>query len=203
MRIGLRSLASFFVCLACVPLVVNAGSNPPQTAPVFFWLAGGIYNTPQKLALTDTTPGAVIYYTTNGKTPTTSSAVYTGPITVASTEIISAIAIAPGYGWSVESAKSYTYVPFPVAARPYFSLAGGNYSTPQSLTLTSSTPGAQICYTTNGKSPVDGLEEFDDCTMYKGPITVDHSELVEAAAKAPGHNVSGVSSKLYIFPSGH
>jgi hypothetical protein len=199
MNKGLWSLAFILVCLACVPVVVNADSNPPQTAAPFFSLAGGIYNTPQKLVLTDSTPGAVIYYNTNGKTPNTSSTVYTGPIAIASTELVTAIAIAPGHTGSVESAKYYRYVPFPVASAPYFSLAGGTYSKPQTLVLTSSTPGASICYTTNGKSPVDSFEEFDNCTMYTGPITINKSELVEAAAKAPGYNVSNVSSKLYTF----
>jgi hypothetical protein len=113
------------------------------------------------------------------------------------------MALAPGYSWSVESAKAYVYVPGPVTEKPYFSLAGGNYSTPQTLVLTDATPGAKICYTTNGKSPVENGKEFDDCKLYTGPITVDRSELVQAAAKAPGHMVSNVGSKLYTFPSGH
>jgi hypothetical protein len=181
-------------------LVANGGTNPPQaTAPVFS-LAGGIYNTPQNLVLTDSTPGAVIYYNTDGKTPNTSSAIYTAPIIVASTETVTAIAVAPGYAASVESAKAYRYVPFPLAPAPYFSLAGGTYSTAQTLVLTDSAPGAKICYTTNGKSPLDdqGLE-VDDCTWYTGPITISKSELVMAVATAPGFNVSNTSNKKYTF----
>ncbi|KAA6461144.1 hypothetical protein DYQ86_12925 [Acidobacteria bacterium AB60] len=199
MKASLRYLAILSLCLVC-SLAVKAGTNPPQTAPVFFSLAGGLYNTPQQLVLTDATPGAVIYYRTDGKTPNASSTVYTGPIVVSSTELVTAIAIAPGYSSSVESAKQYIYVPFPLASAPYFSLAGGNYSKPQTLILTSSTPGASICYTTNGQSPVDKFSEFDDCIPYTGPITISHTELVKAAAKAPGYNVSNVSSKQYYLP---
>jgi hypothetical protein len=70
MKSGLRSHALLFACLACVPMVAMGGSTPPQTAAPFFSLAGGIYNTPQKLVLTDTTPGAVIYYNTMVRRPT-------------------------------------------------------------------------------------------------------------------------------------
>jgi hypothetical protein len=199
MKIGLRSLAFSFVCLVFAAVLANAGTQLPQTAAPFFSLAGGQYNTPQKLVLTDSTPGAVIYYNTNGTTPNASSAVYSGPITIASTELVTAIAIAPGYSSSVESAKSYRYVPFPLAPPPYFSLAGGTYHTPQKLVLTDSVPGATICYTTNGKSPVDGYDEFEDCTMYTGPITISSTELVQAAAVAPGYNVSNASNKKYVY----
>lgn len=50
------------------------------------------YNTPQSVTLTDSTPGVTIFYTTNGSTPTTSSTPYTGPITVATTTTLQAIA---------------------------------------------------------------------------------------------------------------
>jgi Chitobiase/beta-hexosaminidase C-terminal domain len=200
MRIIRRSKVLLIACLAFVPLMATAGSNPPQAAAPFFSLAGGVYNTPQNLVLTDTTPGATIYYTTNGLTPNASSSVYTGPIVIASTKMVAAIAIAPGYSWSVESAKFYNYVPFPIAPAPYFSLAGGTYSTSQKLVLTDSAPGATICYTTNGETPVDDNGfEVGDCKLYTGPITVTSTELVKAAAKAPGYNVSNVSSKKYVY----
>jgi hypothetical protein len=200
MKSCLRSQVSLLVCLACLPLVASGGSKPPQAAAPYFGLAGGLYNTPQKLVLTDSTPGAVIYYTTDGKTPNASSTIYSGPIVIASTEMVSAIAVAPGYASSVESAKFFNYVPFPLAPAPYFSLAGGTYHTPQKLVLTNSAPGAKICYTTNGKSPLDDHGfEVGDCIPYTGPITVASTELVQAVATAPGFNVSNASSKKYVY----
>ena len=50
------------------------------TSAPMFSPQGGNYTTPPSVTLSDSTAGAVIYYTTNGTTPTTSSFVYTSPI---------------------------------------------------------------------------------------------------------------------------
>jgi hypothetical protein len=56
----------------------------------------------------DTTAGATIYYTTNGTTPTTGSTVYSGPVTVGSSETLEAIAVASGYSQSATASAAYT-----------------------------------------------------------------------------------------------
>ena len=65
----------------------------------------GTYTSPQTVMIADATPGTVIYYTTDGTTPSRSSPTYSGtPITVSITQTIKALAVAPGYvtsprGW--------------------------------------------------------------------------------------------------------
>src|SRR5204863_3857557 len=59
--------------------------------------SGGTFTSSNTVRLPDSTPGATRYYTTNGSTPTTSSAAYTGPITVTTTQTIKAIARAAGH----------------------------------------------------------------------------------------------------------
>lgn len=81
-------------------------SFPPAAAPVLSPAAGS-YSGPQTLTISDATPGAAIYYTTNGSTPTTFSAQYTGPITVSSSETVVAAAIALGYSMSVPASAEY------------------------------------------------------------------------------------------------
>ncbi len=63
-----------------------------QVATPTFSPAGGTFSTPQSVMLSDTTPGASIFYTTDGSTPSPASNLYTGPITVSSTTAINAIA---------------------------------------------------------------------------------------------------------------
>src|SRR6266478_709291 len=78
-----------------------------QTAPPTFSPAGGSYLLPQHVSISDASPGATIYYTTDGSTPTTSSIQYTGAFWIFTTTTVQAIAVAPG--WSESSVASATY----------------------------------------------------------------------------------------------
>ena len=55
--------------------VTSASALPAAASPTFS-PAPGSYTSAQSVTLLDTTSGAVIYYTTNGTTPTVSSAKY-------------------------------------------------------------------------------------------------------------------------------
>ena len=79
----------------------------PAATPTFS-PAGGAYAGSQSVTISDQTDGAMIYYTTNGSTPTTNSTVYTGPILVAATETIQAIATATGYAPSAVASATFT-----------------------------------------------------------------------------------------------
>lgn len=74
----------------CAPLMARATT----TATPAFSLTAGTYTGTQTVAISDSTSGSTIYYTTNGATPTTSSTKYTGSITVSTTESLKAIATA-------------------------------------------------------------------------------------------------------------
>ena len=67
------------------------GYASPAVTPTFS-PAGGTYSSAQSVSILDSSPGAIIYYTTDGATPTLSSAVYTGPIAVSATTTIKALA---------------------------------------------------------------------------------------------------------------
>ena len=83
---------------------------PPSAAAPTFSSPSGSYTGTQQVTLADATTGAVIYYTTDGTTPTTSSSRYVSgtPITVVGSETIEAIAVASGYTNSAASTAAYT-----------------------------------------------------------------------------------------------
>jgi hypothetical protein len=87
--------------------VATATYTIAATAPVYSPKAG-TYTSAQSVSITDATSGATIYYTTNGTTPTTSSSLYSGPITVASTETLRAMAVASGYSNSAVATATFT-----------------------------------------------------------------------------------------------
>jgi hypothetical protein len=159
------------------------------TATPLFSVASGTFSSAQTVSISDATAGAVIYYTTNGSTPTTSSAVYSGPITVGSSETIEAIAVAANYNSSAVASAVYTIST--TAAMPVFSIAAGTYSSDQSVTITDATAGAVIYYTTNGATPTTAS------TKYSGAIAITKSETVKAVAVASGFNASSVASVAY------
>jgi sugar lactone lactonase YvrE len=105
---------------------VFAAAAPPtaQTATVTFSLPAGNYSSPQSIAISDATPGATIYVTVDGSTPTTGSAGYSLPIDVTGVVTIEAVASAPGYLPSAPVSATYTVS----AAAPIITTVAGDGS---------------------------------------------------------------------------
>lgn len=72
-----------------------------------FSVAGGTYKTAQTVNLTCKTPGAVIYYTTDGKAPSASAAEYKEAVTVDKTMTLKAIAVKDGMLDSAVASADY------------------------------------------------------------------------------------------------
>jgi hypothetical protein len=94
------------------------GHNPhgnglaPTVATPTFSPASGTYSGSQTVTLSDATSGASIYYTTDNSTPTYpitgTTALYSSPIIVSSTETIKAIGVKSGMTTSAVGSAAYT-----------------------------------------------------------------------------------------------
>jgi hypothetical protein len=77
----------------------NTSINPPYGAFYIsrpsFSVKPGSYPSTVTVKIMDSTRGAVIYYTTDGWTPTAASTRYTGPITISSPTHLQAVAVMP------------------------------------------------------------------------------------------------------------
>ena len=85
--------------LLCVPVKLYAQVATPVITP-----APGQFQNLVTVTITDATPGAIIYYTTDGSTPSISSAVYAAPLLLTSTATVRAIAYVSPISGMVSSA---------------------------------------------------------------------------------------------------
>jgi Chitobiase/beta-hexosaminidase C-terminal domain/Beta xylosidase C-terminal Concanavalin A-like domain/FG-GAP-like repeat len=174
----------------------NTTTSPTVATPTFNPASGTSFSSTLSVSIADSTPGSTIFYTTNGSTPTTSSQVYPGPITIDASSTIQAMATASGFAQSGIASASYTQSTA-VVAMPSISPASGPTSSPTvSVTISDSTTGSTIFYTTDGNTPTTSS------TVYSGPFTIPASTRVLAIATASGLTQSGVASATYTFASG-
>ena len=76
----------------------NASNNTSTAYTAYadrpdFSLIAGFYPSAQTLSITTTEPNADIYFTTDGKLPSTASLTYAAPITISATKVVKAITI--------------------------------------------------------------------------------------------------------------
>lgn len=156
-----------------------------------FSVAAGAYGPAQSVALSTTTAGATIYYTTDGSTPTTSSSAYSSAISVSSSETIKAFATKANF--SDSSVATATYTINGAVATPIFLPSGGTVSNPTTVTLSTSTSGASIHYTTDGTNPTSASP------VYSGGISVSNSMTIKAIAILANFTDSVIATATYTI----
>lgn len=83
------------------------GTVSQQVAAPTMSPSGGTYSSPQDVTISCATSGADIHYTIDGSTPTTSSPIYTAPITISTNKTIKAIGVKSGMTPSNISSATY------------------------------------------------------------------------------------------------
>lgn len=159
--------------------------DPPQVTPGSM---GSINSMDVSMGIT--TAGAVLHYTTDGSPPTTSSPVYTGPLTITSNTTLTVIATRDGFTSSPTLVNTYEIqVDTPVMNPP-----GGYFPDGGVLSLSVQRPDASIYYTANGADPTPSD------TLYTGPFKIDQVHfsgdlrVIKARAYAPNTIPSAVIS---------
>lgn len=164
----------------------NKAVQAPQVVP-----PAGLYTVAKSVDLSTGTDNAVIHFTTDGSDPTVESPVYSSPILVSVSQTIKAIAVKPGYVNSQVS--SYSYMITGSVAAPEFSLPQGGYGPPQTVSLSSATPGAKIYYTIDNDVPTSSS------LQYSIPISVSSSRTIKAIAVLENWADSGASIASYVI----
>jgi hypothetical protein len=99
----------------------------------------------------------------------------------------------PGYGNGAENFLGFV-------EQVAFSIPHGFYTTPQSVALSSPTPGSVIVYTTNGSTPtVNANLVPTNGTLYTGPIAVSSTTTLRAVAFKADYKPSFIAASSYLF----
>jgi regulation of enolase protein 1 (concanavalin A-like superfamily) len=178
--------------------IFNGGNtNAAQVAAPTFSPGAGTYTNAQSVAISSTTGGASIRYTTDGSTPSeTSGILYSSPVSITNTTSLKAIAYETGFLDSSVSSATYT-INYPQVAAPSFNPIGGNYIGAQSVSITTTTGGASIRYTTDGSTPSE-----THGTLYSGLVNISVTTTLKAIAYESGYLDSGIAMGTYNISAG-
>jgi hypothetical protein len=175
------------------PVVEATYTIPGKVATPYTTPPAGTYATSQTVGITTATDGADIYYTLDGSAPTSMDGTpYVGPILIDRTTNLRAIAYKNGQTES--NVMNVTFTIGVKVATPVFSIAAGTYAQSQSVVISTTTPGAEIRYTTNGANPTQTYG-----ALYAGPVTVSKTQTLKAIAYAPGKLDSNIATAAYVI----
>lgn len=178
---------------------VSATFNETVSPVTAAYPAGGTYTASKTVTLI-ADEAATIYYTTDGSTPTTSSSVYSTPISITSTTILKFFA--KDSSGNSESVKTETYTitvsstdttPPATSASPQ----GGPYSSAQTVTLTCTDAGDcfRTFYTSDGSTP------SITSTVYSSPIEIPKTTVLKFFSMDSSGNTESVKTQTYLITS--
>lgn len=165
----------------------------PQVSPPAIQLAGGSYNGAQSITIVPSDPASQIRYTLNGSEPTsTIGTLYTGPFTLNSSATVKAVAFKEGHLNSSVVNQAYSILYY--VSDPIISPNSGVFTSAQSISMSTTTPGAEIRYTLDGTPPA-----ADRGMVYLSPFFVTDTRQVRAIALKQGWEPSAVISRDYTI----
>jgi hypothetical protein len=161
----------------------------PKPAKVLFTPDGGKFSESIAVKISCSTPGARIFYTTDGLMPTKESNLFTQDTMVLSSTLFKAVAYKPEMAGPYSDPDSAYFVQSiaPVTIQPN----GGVFVDSVMVTLSSATQGARIVYTLDGSVP------SINAARYLEPIRIDASRQLKTMAFKDGFDQSDVYSASF------
>jgi hypothetical protein len=173
------------------PFVFNYSIIPNTPAPSASIPDGAVILEGAEVTLT--APEGNIYFTTDGSDPTQGSQMYTAPLKLTGSIVLKAIALADGKAES--EVAEYIYTMAGQVAAPTASLPSGTIDVGSEISLSTTTVGATIYYTTNGTAPT--VDNLRDCFAYESPIAISRPVSIRMFAVMQGMNPSVVNTFTY------
>ena len=173
-------------------------------SPIFL-NSDGIYEGSYMVSITTPNPSGEIWYTTNGNTPrldipNSFTRRYTSPFRIYSSLTVKAITVKSGLVNSPVSSASYIIYNPHIVVNPVFNPLSGLYTSTQIISISTTTDGSKIYYTTNGNNPnTDVPNTFTK--LYTSPIQVSSTIFIRAVAVKPEWKSSDVVIGMYVFCS--
>lgn len=181
-------------CGKCDSLFVTVTGTPTQTASPVITPGTGTYTSNQTVSISSATQGSSIYYTLTGNTPvigTGFTRLYTGPFLLTQSTTVKAMAVSNGLSNSAVVTAVLTINNANIVATPVITPGTGSYSGQQNVSISTSTSGSTIYYTTNGNVPTASVNSFTK--IYTAPFVVNANTTVRAIAVKSGLTNSAVA----------
>jgi M6 family metalloprotease-like protein len=150
-KIRFTAISSSNQSIMTAKMLVGEETATPVTSPS----SAQVYYVPTQITLSTSTPGATIYYTTNGSTPTTSSSIYTTPITAPANAVTTIKAIAKKNNFYVSDVMTSVYTVTGTVATPTANQVSGVIDYNSQVILSTATSGATIRYTLDNSSQLN------------------------------------------------
>ena len=158
-----------------------------QVTTPYFDPPGGLYDAPVDVSIYCNTWGATIRYTTDGTEPTSSSTIYTSPITISAYTVLKAKAFLAGLADSNTATAIYKFVDLKVATPILTGLGNGQ------VRIDCATSNVDIYYTTDETDPTQSSTWIAN----GGIVTYSGVVVIKAKAWRTGWTPSNVAWGLF------
>lgn len=154
------------------------------------------YSAPQNVTVSVAGTGFTLRYTTNGQEPTTTDTIVASGSTVSVAESLTLKVRGWRDNWTVSDVASAIYTM--KVAQPSLTPAAGNYTSAQTVTIATTSPGVTLRYTTNGGEPTTS-----DATIASGnSISVGTASTIRVKGFREGWTDSDTRIGTYTFTMG-